>query len=445
MKWQIKRWFSHAPLLCALCMGCNGCDKGRPTAKPTANPIDPEVTQTSRETPKKLVVPPGKPVTFDEALARVERVRGLTKKTKVDGLLIEKKELSAHLRRALAFERPDEVLLGTEVMMVGLGVVERGFDFEATMVSLLEENLAGLYEPRLELMMVREDLPEETKRITLLHELVHALQDQYFDLDEVVVANPDDTDKSSALSCLAEGDATSAMLDGVLPAGKTALDLPEGTVEAQFFAQAPQTKAPNLIIRSLYAPYLDGLTFVHQLRRRGGFAEVDRAFTRPPITTEQILHLDKYDQQEAPLSVAVPPPPGPGYESILHDIWGEQSLRLVLEEWMPMDRAALAAGGWGGDRIVAYRNGEQLAVAWDIAMDDEKEALELWRMLTADEAAATDVACAKGGPADAPGAAVGRRNNHIVFASAPFRRATGLAPCAEAQGWLRTLLVKITP
>src|SRR5690606_21782205 len=104
------------------------------------------------------------------------------------GLLVKRQDLVQHLRLALAYERPEQVLQGTEQMLVGLGLVPPSFDFHATMLSLLEENLAGLYEPRLGMMMVRHDLVAETRQITLLHELVHALQDQYFDLDEIVVS-----------------------------------------------------------------------------------------------------------------------------------------------------------------------------------------------------------------------------------------------------------------
>ena len=401
-------------------------------------------------------MPPGTQVSFEEALSRVEAVRGLRKKAPVSGLLVAPSDLSAHLTRALAFERPEQVLKGTEQMLVGLGLTDPQFDFHSTMIALLEENLAGLYEPRLKLMMVRQDLPEETKQITLLHELVHALQDQYFDLDEIVTANPDDSDRSSALSCLAEGDATSAMLDGVLPDGKTALDLPEGSIEAQFFGQAPKTPAPDIIIRSLYAPYLDGLEFVHKLRKRGGFAEVNRAFLRPPESTEQILHLEKYDAHEPPRKVAVPPPPGPQYQLVLHDIWGEQSLRLALQEWTTSEAAEQAAAGWGGDRIVSYQKGKQLAVAWDVVMDSEAEAVELWSTLRSSrlvkapsaqpsaEAGQPELMCVQSG-ATRPLVALARQGRHVVWASGPFDRQTGRSTCAEAEGWMQTLLANLTP
>jgi len=430
-----------------LFLGCNGCNKkASPAATAQSTESAPRESQATGA-PATLPIPTGIEVSFEEALLRVEQVRGLKKKAPVRGLLVAEADLAEHLERALAFERPGQVLEGTEQMLVGLGLVERDFNLERTMIQLLHENLAGLYEPRLQLMMVRKDLPEATTHITLLHELVHALQDQYFDLDEVVSSHPDDTDKSSALSCLAEGDATSAMLDGVLPAGKTALDLPDATVEAQFFSQAPKTDAPPIIVRSLYAPYLDGFKFVQGLRRRGGFDAVNQAFTKPPLSTEHILHSEKYDAYEPPKEVPVPAPPGPQYALVLHDIWGEQSLRLTLEEWMPMEAAARAAAGWGGDRIVAYSHQGQLAIAWHIDMDSAAEAEELetaW-LRAAPPAAAAEGPwrcwAAKNGLAQG----LARRGSHVLIATGPAERRAGASHCADAQKWLDSLVASVTP
>lgn len=440
------RWCCTALLRVALpgllFLGCNGCEKK--ASPPSAAPSAPGGHQDPHaiKAPAQLPAPPGVEVSFEDALVRVEQVRGLTKKAPVRGLLVAEADLAEHLERALAFERPEQVLLGTEQMLVLLGLVDRDFKLESTMIQLLHENLAGLYEPRLKLMMVRKDLPEQTAHITLLHELVHALQDQYFDLDEIVSSHPDDTDRSSALSCLAEGDATSAMLDGVLPNGTTALDLPDATVEAQFFSQAPKTDAPPIIVRSLYAPYLDGFKFVQGLRRRGGFEAVNQAFRKPPLSTEHILHGDKYEAYEAPKTVAIPAAPAPGYEVVLHDIWGEQSLRLALEEWTPMDVAAQAAAGWGGDRIVVYSKGNKLALAWHIDMDSEGDAEQLesaWLRATSDEARPpTPPGCvvAKNGIA----LAVARHRTHVLIVSGPAER-TGESHCTDAQTWSQSLTV----
>lgn len=341
-------------------------------------PTSEERSESAPEDEKKaaaLPMPQGKEVSFEKELARVSMVRGLPRKGPLRGLEVGREELLAHVVRAVELEMPEKALTGTEAMLTGLGLVPADFDYHATMLELLSSKLAGLYDPHLKAMLIRAELRPADRQMTLLHELVHALQDQHYDVMEVVEWAPDDTDRSGALSALAEGDATSAMFDGMMTDGRTALSLPPGFIQERMRADTDAPEGvPGIIHRSLTASYIDGLTFVHALRERGGFPAVDEAWKRPPKTTEQILHLEKYDTDEAPLAVAVPAPPSKDFQLILHDSWGEQNVRLVFEEWMSLEEAARAASGWGGDRIVAYRSPSVSLTVWHLRADDEEAA-----------------------------------------------------------------------
>ncbi len=397
----------------------------------------------------EIKAPRGEPVSFKKQFAHVSKLRGLKILGPISGLSVEPKELVRHVEHSVSIQTPPEALLGTEQMLVALGVAPFDFSFHTTMLDLLGENLQGLYDPHLKMMLVRSD-QDANREVTLAHELVHALQDQHFDLKEIIEFEDDDTDRSSALSCLAEGDATSTMFDAVLPGGQTALDLPQGFIQKQFGSlRSPvQKNAPPIIVRSLAAPYIDGVEFVHKLRRRGGFPEVNRVFRKPPITTEQVLHLDKYDEGEPPISVALPVAPESGFAIRFHDIWGEQSLRLLLEEWMSKEKAMSAAAGWGGDRIAIFSNESAasdnvIMVHWHLALDSEADAKELFNSIKA--AFADDPS---GGPFEHCGRH--RDNNSHVLAlklsksdvfigSAAIHRKSGISgDCAQALGWLET-------
>src|SRR5690606_17603923 len=65
------------------------------------------------------------------------------------------------------------------------------------------------------------------------------------------------------------------------------------------------------------------------------------------------------------------------WQALFHDVWGEQSLRLVFEEWMPARSAAQNAMGWGGDRIALFGAGDQRAVLWHIVADDAAAAARM--------------------------------------------------------------------
>ena len=109
---------------------------------------------------------------------------------------------------------------------------------------------------------------------------------------------------------------------------------------------------------------------VNGLRRSGGWAEVDRIWKNPPKTTEQLLHPDKLAKREPaePIPVPAAPPGGPS-DAIYRDILGEQSVRLLFEEWMPRKVAMESASEWAGDRVVVLRDGKRFALGWHLRYD----------------------------------------------------------------------------
>src|SRR5258707_5990543 len=101
-------------------------------------------------------------------------------------------------------------------------------------------------------------------------------------------------------------------------------------------------------------PYRDGFAFVAALRRGNSWSRIDAAFKRPPRSTEQILHVDKYLADEKPIDVAAPTLAAlPGYAIAHETVWGELGFRTFLRAHGVAERVAVeAATGWGGDRVV---------------------------------------------------------------------------------------------
>ncbi|GEM_PF-608831 len=468
-----------------LLSSCHPSSSGNGGARPPLDdsprpPVQRQAPSNQEEPSTRLPLPKGSPVSFAQELKRVSRLRKLKSLRPVVGLRVDSDELLAHMERAIDFNTPPQALKGTETMLVALGVVPLKFEYRVTMLRLLSEQLAGLYDPHLQAMLIRKTLPPSEAEMTLLHELVHSLQDQNFDLHQVVQWSPDNTDRSGALSCLAEGDATSAMFDGRLEVGgKTALSLPPGFIQKKMLeaaTQGPQQKQiPSIIQRSLRAPYLDGLTFVHTLRRRGGWQEVNRVWKTPPTSTEQILHLEKYDAQEPAIEVPIPLPPTgqKNWKVLLHDIWGEQGLRLLFEEWQSPREARQSAAGWGGDRIVIYKRGEEYLLAWSLVGDTAKDAKEIFNAFNGglsepkisgeteevDPQSSWNYTCGHTGKdAAAPQLTIALQGSRVVVVGSPFvrkfqgsseitRRESNLTPknarlrsCKQAIGWISTQL-----
>jgi hypothetical protein len=341
-------------------------------AAPTASvPPDPASVGDARE--RRLIA---------KMLKQVEAARGFASRRAVPGKVLERGALIARVKDHVAQEVPPEAIRNEGLSLQLFGFVPLQFDYQAAEYKLLEDQLAGYYEPADGTMYMADDLPEDEAKATLAHELVHALQDQRWDLGTRSKYRPGDGDRSEAVSALAEGDATSAMFDvmiaepapGVLSSGRSAVDMPDEVFVAQIregIASGPGADSPHVMRTSLAAPYVYGTLFIHALRRQGGWAAVNRAWDNPPTTTEQIMHVAKWVAHEVPLAVTAPTfaALGTGWKVSDEDSEGELGTRLGYEEWMSEDDAAHASEGWGGDREVLVVNGDRAAFAWRLRYD----------------------------------------------------------------------------
>ena len=311
-------------------------------------------------------------------LRQVARRRQLAVKGVVHSRTLDREALVAEARKHGDNDVPKGVIEAQGLMMQAFGWVPPGYDQEKGTAELLSAQLAGFYDPDSKSMFLANDLPPAEADATLAHELVHALQDQHYNLGPRLKYRDQSGDTPVALLSLAEGDATSAMLDASMPAGHVAIELPEEgmltMMEAQTLGSA--RSVPTVLKASLVAPYIDGVRFVHALRRRGGWAEVDRVWRSPPTTTEQLLHLDKYDTHEPALPVPdamAATPPGTAFHVDYTDALGEQSLRIAFEETSRTDDARQAAAGWGGDRVTVLSRstpqGDEHLVTWWLRFD----------------------------------------------------------------------------
>jgi hypothetical protein len=417
-----------------------------PEAQKPAPPAAAEREEAGVQTASAVVI---------AALGAVSRARELAVKGEVRGVALSRAEMAARVRTTIEKEVPPEVMTAQAEMLIALGTAPADFDYGQAIVTLMSAQLAGYYEPSTKTMYLASDLAEAEREATLAHELVHALQDQHYNLENLVRYRPDQSDVQSAAHALAEGDATSAMFDQMLaPRAMKATDLSEELIGLQVRAAATfgvsGPGVPDVLKRSLVSPYVDGIEFVHFLRRRGGWAAVDAAWSRPPSSTEQLLHPDKYLSGELPVAVAVPPPPEaaigePGYTDVL----GEQSLRLLLEEWMPRASAVKSSAGWAGDRLAVWRFGERVAVAWHLVADDVASATRSEGALLRGVAAQRDPGAKGPSTPCAERAALGpllvrRKGREVVVIAGPYQRQKAVtkaaSTCEAASAWADRIL-----
>lgn len=210
---------------------------------------------------------------------------------------------------------------------------------------------------------------------TLAHEVVHFLQGKHFETPEQATY-----DAQKAWSVLIEGDAgfsgtryqeEIARLEPIPEIGKLSNISP---------GSAPERERPPALTKLLYFPYTYGESFVSQLYREGGWQRVNEAYRQPPMTTEQVMHPEKYVTGEAPANIDALSVNLTGWQEERVDRLGEYFTKVMLEAWLSEPEAARAAQGWGGDRLTYYEWREDYLFTWQTAWDSNQDAAEFYQV-----------------------------------------------------------------
>ncbi len=375
-----RRHAAAALTVVLLVAGCGSAPS--PSASPTASPppfatVSPAPSPDASATP----IPPGDLAALyarieDEVIAE----RGLPAKARIVPTILSEAELRARMEEQFGKDNPPDEVAIAQGTLQGLGLLPAGASLADLYIELLASQVAGYYDPETKQLYVvsRSGTIGATEKVTVAHELTHALQDQSFGLAGIDVDAVGQGDRSLARLALVEGDATLLMTKW-LTKHLGAAELGE-LLKVDPEAQALLDGMPAILRETLLFPYQQGLVFVNGLWMSGGWEAVDRAYGRLPASTEQVLHPDKYAAGEEPVTVALDAAAlakalGAGWVATPEDTLGEFQLSVWLREnGVPALDAQAAAAGWGGDRLVYLRGpdgayGIVLATAWDTAAD----------------------------------------------------------------------------
>jgi hypothetical protein len=309
---------------------------------------------------------------------QVEEVRGLEFVDPVSPQPVSQDQIGDLLKDALDRSFPQEMMDRRSRAWSTIGVIPEGTDLRAAVQDYAGTQVIGFYDTEShQLVFSGSKQPSPYERVTLAHELTHALDDQRFDLHRLDVLEQSCRDEElSALVSLTEGSAVVFSIRWLV-----ANLSPEEQVEFQQEASSfepPPASVPPFLFSLLISPYVHGQTFVESLLTRGGLPAVDRAFRDPPDSTEQVLHPDRYPTDEpqevdvADLAVRL----GEDWAPI--DVYqvGEAWLRLLLELRLDPSAASRAAAGWDGGEYRAWAAGDQVAVLLQTVWDKPAEAGE---------------------------------------------------------------------
>jgi hypothetical protein len=323
----------------------------------------------------------------------VSAIRGLDPLVPVTTTILTRDELRARVEEDLFAELTPEDAADFSLLLHAFDFVDRDFDYYNFTLDLYAEQIAGFYDPETdEFVVVSDDDDLDVgEQLTHAHEFVHALQDQYYALD-LLDDESLDSEASTALLALIEGEATLVQGLYLLEGYFTFEELNEfltlsTTQESPVFDSAPPVLANNLLF-----PYTAGYEFAQYLYDQNGFAALDTAWADPPVSTEQILHPERYLAADLPQIVSLAPLTdtlGTEWRLLDEDVFGEFFLNEYITQQLPDTQANTAAEGWGGDQYAVYYNdgADQLVMtlrlAWDTPADADEFAIAYTEYLNA--------------------------------------------------------------
>ena len=365
-----------------------------PTATPTPIPapeFDPgpvilPTTVPNIATPMPTPAPSGPlDATLDDVEQRASRIRELFAFMDVDREFIDQAELRERFNDNLEEDRDDVSM--DEGIYKTLGILDADADFFELLVSLYSGSVLGFFDTDEDKIHVVGSDDDFSARdiLTYAHEYAHALQHRNFDLKAAFDALEDaDTDRSLAYRGLVEGDAT--IVEVLYFNYELTGQQQEAARQESSSSDDPFAGAPRVVRDYLLFPYTRGFEFTVRLfQQAGGWALIDGAFANPPVSTEQVLHLDKFIDNETPVPVELPSLAaalGGGWSEVGQDTLGEFLLASYLATYGEdtadgIAVASSAAAGWGGDRLSLWEHTDGgLVLAWRLAWDTEEDAVE---------------------------------------------------------------------
>lgn len=274
-------------------------------------------------------------------------------------------------------ELPPERVAAVAAAYHLLGLLPDTAGFARLVVDLHAEELRGYYDPPSDsLFCVAGSSPAELQEV-MSHELVHAAQAQYVDL------NPDrergwNNDERTAFHALIEGQATYATMRLLAPqrnvVAETAIwDFITSHLRAGPMARPAYRRSPLWLRESLLAPYLYGAQFVNYWHA-SSFADTLPFGPRLPVSTEQILHFDRYAAGDRPVQLRFRDEAdgGPG---LAEDVVGELELQMLVAQVAGAESLGRPAPiGWGGDRYRLIATPDGAALVWYLVWDDAESA-----------------------------------------------------------------------
>jgi hypothetical protein len=272
-----------------------------------------------------------------------------------------------------------------------LGVFPPGLDLVETMLTLQSQAIAGMYSPRRKTLYVLDSLRDDAsgadpgQSLIVVHELVHALQDQHFPESLALLTGlRGQDDVVGALSSALEGDATFTMLGVHTEANGTDArsEATAALVRDNMLAELTRkdgafAAAPRLLRESLIFPYAQGTPLAARSFAREGTAGLDANLREPPLSTRQVLAPDDTAPVEfvrLPTAELVTRLARSACRAGDENVAGALTLQVLFDEYGEAAEGDALWRSWRGDRFAQIDCGDSWELVWLTRWDSAEAA-----------------------------------------------------------------------
>jgi len=319
----------------------------------------------------------------------VSKLRGLEIKKPLVTKSMSKSELLQYIESELKRQYPGENLAMYQECLIRLGFIPEKTDIKETLKGLFSEQVAGLYDDTSKRLFIMNNfnMNETVSDVILAHEICHALQDQNFNIGAMDMRRPDNDDAVYARLSTLEGDATILMTEWLQQ--NITLSSAFQIMNMLGLDQSAFNNAPYFLQQILIFPYLQGSAFVMRAISERGMEGRNEIFRNPPLSTEQIMHPEKYlSEWDAPTSNVILPESffmdddtglmeNVKWHRKYYNVFGEMGFKLLFDQYMTGQDAAQAAAGWDGDRYGLFESKDGVfLIFWESVWDSPKDADE---------------------------------------------------------------------
>jgi hypothetical protein len=309
------------------------------------------------------------------ALEKASELRQLKVLRPASCISANKKEFETFQREHVQALTTDRDLKDEGDLYRLLGLIPDTFDYEHCVVEGSREYIQAFYHSTRHAVIVPDW--QSISFDVLVHESVHVLQDQHFNLSKMAKEAFVSTDKALAFAALIEGDAKN--IQALIPA-------PANEEQVHEEKTPGSCELPATILDQDFFPYSFGRFFVERLNKQGGYKAINNAFLRPPTSTAEIIHRDKYfDASVKPVASKMSRQSKTAAKSsdlneVHYDTLGQYTIRLILGQALDMQRSVLSSKGWLYDKAVLFRNssGTKQQVSWETFWENPEEAKEFF-------------------------------------------------------------------